>query len=320
MAYIEEVAENIYLIDDNLYSIPRWGAVYLINEERKALIDSGPTTSASAVIDGIKRAGISPEDIDYIIPTHVHLDHGGGAGFLLRYMPKAQVIVHHKGARHLMNPTRLIHAVIEVQYKEYEAKNGEVVPIETERVRAVYEGDVIELSEEQALRFIEAPGHASHQLAIHESRNNGIFTGDSVGAHIVGDEAVLVPITPPGFDLELCLNTLERLMKLDVSAIYYAHFGVSSTVQEDLQTSIDKLKSWSDIVSKAVKEGEIDRVEEIFTARVYPDLEPIRRMGSIYEHIINDIIPLNVAGFIKNYQEKRKTELSGGRQGESHQR
>ena len=164
MVDIKEVAENIYLIDDQLYSNPEWGSVYLINEEKKALVDTGPATSVSVVLDGIKRAGVRSEDIDYIIVTHIHLDHAGGTGVIIKGMPHAQVLVHHKGARHLVNPAKLISSAIEVQGEETMVKHGEVVPIEAERVKLVYEGDVLKLSDEQVLRFIDAPGHApGHQ-------------------------------------------------------------------------------------------------------------------------------------------------------------
>lgn len=103
-----EVAEGVTLIDNQLFLIPRWGSVYLLNEEKKALIETGPTTSVGAVLDGIKRAGVSPEDISYVVVTHIHLDHAGGAGALLGHMPQAKVLVHYKGARHLIDPTKLI--------------------------------------------------------------------------------------------------------------------------------------------------------------------------------------------------------------------
>ena len=93
MVGINEVAENIYLIDNHLFSLPKWGSVYLLNEENKALIETGPATSVSAVLDGIKKIGVIPEDIAYIIVTHIHLDHAGGAGVILNDMTNAQVVV-----------------------------------------------------------------------------------------------------------------------------------------------------------------------------------------------------------------------------------
>ncbi|MFC1870201.1 MBL fold metallo-hydrolase, partial [Chloroflexota bacterium] len=122
MADVIEVGENIHLIDNRLYSIPELGATYLINEEKKALVETGPTSSAGFILDGLKEAGVKPGDIDYIIVTHIHLDHAGGAGFLLKYMPQAKVVVHHRGARHLADPARLVKSMREAQGEEKFAK------------------------------------------------------------------------------------------------------------------------------------------------------------------------------------------------------
>ena len=318
MVDTKEVAENIYLIDSNLYSIPQWGGVYLIDEEKKALIDSGTSTSAKAVLDGIKMVGVKPEDIDYIVITHIHLDHAGGAGVLVRNMPRAQVIVHPRGAKHLVDPAKLVDSVRAIQGDEFMAKCGEVSPIETKRVKPLGDGDVIELGDGQTLRFIDAPGHAPHQLCTYESRNNGLFVGDSVGLHISDDDELLLQVTPlPSFDLELFINTIERLMRLNVSIIYFAHFGPSRKVQEKLQEAIDKLKAWGDIVAKAIEEGGIDSARERLTAQACAELEPIRKRRIQYRHLTENLLPVNVAGYIKYYREKYEAELSKGREVES---
>jgi len=301
---INEIAENIYMIDNQLYSIPKWGSVYLINEERKALVDPGPTTSVDKVLDGIKRIGVSPGDINYIIVTHIHLDHAGGTGVLIRDMPQAEVVVHHKGARHLVNPAKLISSVMEVQGGEAMVRDGEVVPINVDRVKPVFDGNEIRLSEKQILKFIDAPGHAPHELCIYESRNNGLFTGDAVGVHIAESEVLLPATQPPSFDLELCIDTLRRLMKLKATVIYFPHFGVSNGVQEILQLAIDNLQVWDDIVTEAVKGNGFDSAAERVAAQACAKLEPIRKMESLYEHLTNLYIPTCVNGYIKYYQEK----------------
>jgi glyoxylase-like metal-dependent hydrolase (beta-lactamase superfamily II) len=304
MVDIREVAEKIYLIDNKLYSIPKWGSVYLINEERKALIDPGPTTSANAVLEGIRKAGVRPEDIDYLIATHIHLDHAGGVGVLVKNMPHARVVVHHKGAKHLANPAKLVDSVRAAMGEEMMRKCGEVVPVEEERIKPVGEGDLIEMGDKQVLRFIEAPGHASHELCIHESRNNGLFSGDAIGVS-VADNEVLIPVTPPpSFDLEVYLQTLRRLKTLKASAIYYAHFGVSRKVAENLKLATDKLQSWADIVVKALGEDGFDSAAKKLRAQLYLELEPARKMNSLYEYLTSGIVALNVAGYIKYYQNK----------------
>ena len=304
MVDIREVAEKIYLIDNKLYSIPKWGSVYLINEERKALIDPGPTTSANAVLEGIRKAGVRPEDIDYLIATHIHLDHAGGIGVLVRNMPRARVVVHYKGAKHLANPAKLVSSVMAAMGEEMIRKCGEVVPVGEERIKPVGEGDLIEMGDKQVLRFIEAPGHASHELCIHESRNNGLFSGDAIGVS-VADNEVLIPVTPPpSFDLEVYLDTLKRLTSLKASAIYYAHFGVSNKVAEDLKLATDKLQSWADIVVKALDEDGFDSAAKKLRAQLYLELEPARKMNSLYKYLTGGIAALNVAGYIKYYQNK----------------
>ncbi len=304
MVDIKEVAENIYLIDNQLYSIPKWGSVYLINEEKKALVDTGPTTSVNFVLEGIKRVGVDPEDIDYLIITHIHLDHAGGAGVLIQDMPHAQVAVYHKGAKHLANPAKLVGSVRRAQGEEIMAKLGEVVPIEMKRIVPVSEGDVIKLGENQVLRFIEAPGHASHELCIYESRNNGLFSGDAIGISLA-ENKVLVPVTPPpSFDLELYLDTLKKLMTLKASTLYFAHFDVTNQVEENLKLAMDKLQAGADIVSQAWSESGVDGAAEKLKAQLYLELEPVRKMKFLYKYLTDGIIALNVAGYMQYYQKK----------------
>ena len=299
MRNVNEVAENIYLIDNQLLSIPQMGSVYLLNEEKKALIESGPTTSANAVLDGIREVGVRPEDIVYIIVTHVHLDHAGGAGVLLKSMPQAQVVVHHKGAKHLVDPARLISMTVEAQGQEAVARHGEVVPIERHRLQAVHDDDIIKLGEKQVLRFIDAPGHAPHELCISESRNGGLFTGDAAGLFIDG-----ISLPAPNANPELCITTLRRLVNLNATIIYFSHFGTSDKVQEFLQLAIDQLQVWDDIVINAFKENMFDSAAEKLIAQACAKLEPIKGKESLYEYLTEAHIPLCATGHVEYYQEK----------------
>jgi glyoxylase-like metal-dependent hydrolase (beta-lactamase superfamily II) len=311
MVDITEVAQNIYMIDNQLYSMPKWGSTYLIKEERKALVDPGPSTSVSRVLEGISEIGVSLEDIDYIIVTHIHLDHAGGVGILIKDMPQAQVLVHHKGARHLVNPARLVSSVIASQGEEGMTKYGGVVPVEEHRVKAVNEGEVIWLSEGQVLRFIDAPGHAPHELGIYESRNQGLFVGDALGVYIPEDEILLPATQPPSFDLELWMDTVRRLSELQADKIYFSHFGVSNKVKQLLQLAINNLVVWDNIVTEAVKENRFDGVGAKLVAQACAKLEPVKKRGALYEYLVNSSMPTSAQGFVKYYQEKREAQLVG---------
>ena len=306
MVDINEVAENIYMIDDQLYSISKWGSVYLLNEERKTLIESGPAASANVVLEGINKVGVRPQDIAYIVVTHIHLDHAGGAGLLLKDMPQAQVVVHYKGARHLVNPARLVSSVIATQGEEIMMRVGEVVPIEANRIQEIHDGDTIKLGDKQVLKFIDTPGHTPHELCIYESRNGGLFTGDAVGMYVAEGELLQPLSPPPDFDLELYINTLERLMRLNATTIYFSHFGISNKVQESLQLAIDKLRIWDDIVEKAARENALGSAAERMIAQACVELEPVRGEKSLYEYLTRQAMPLSAAGFMKNYQERHR--------------
>jgi len=308
---VYEIAENIYAIDNCLYSIPGLSSVYLINEEKKALIDIGPATSVNAVLDGIKKFGIRPEDVDYIILTHIHLDHAGGVGVLIESMPRAQVIVHYRGARHMVNPEKLIKGAVEAHgYEFVKRRDGFPVPIEEKRVTAVHDGDELRLSENQLLKFIDAPGHAPHSLCIHESRGNGAFTGDSAGLYLPEYDILVRSSPQPGFDEVQFVDTLKRLMEMNLSRIYFAHRGTSSRVQELAELAIKKLQIWSDMTTEAIRENGLDGLAERLVARHCTELEPVRETGKVlYQYLVEVSIPTSAAGMVMYHLKKHEAEM-----------
>lgn len=309
MVDVSEVAKNIYMIDTRLFSLPQWGSVYVINEATKALLETGPTTSGTMVLNGIRELGIRPEDIAYIIVTHVHLDHAGGAGLFARHMPQAQFVVHCKGARHLIDPAKLITSATETRGNEVMAMHGQVLPVEMHRVQAVSEGDTISLSKQQTLRFIDAPGHAPHELCIYETRNGGLFTGDAVAVYIAAYEILLPFHPPPQFDLQLCLSTLQRLDEFSARKIYYSHFGVSDQVGEHIDRARKKLMVWDDIVKRAIREGAFADVKPRLIDQALVDVQSMKGVASLtllYDYLVNTHIPMCADGHIQYYKKALK--------------
>lgn len=299
---MSRVAENIYLIDTQAYSIADFTAVYLLAEEKMALIDAGPSSSAQVVLQGIRQLGFDPQDIAYIIVTHVHLDHSGGAWLLLKEMPQARVVVHEKGARHLIDPSRLVNSTVEFMGQRVMEQHGEVEPIEPSRVQPAKDGEVIELSPGQRLKIIYAPGHAPHEVCIYEERNRGLFTGDALGMHFP-EEGVLLPLhPPPDFDLSLCLDTCERLLELPAEVLFFTHFGATGKAKEILQLSRSRLESWSEMLSQAMEEDNLKEAIEELKASLLGEVEALRGKRALYEFVKNQI-PLGVET-IKHYLER----------------
>lgn len=309
MENIKEAGERVFSIDDNLYSIPAAGSVYLIAEGNKALVDTGPATSASTVLDGIRKIGFQPEEIDYIILTHIHLDHSGGAGTLLNYMPRAKVIAHQKAIKHLIDPSRLVSSAIAAQGREFVEGNGEVLPVPEQRLISANDGDSLDLGGGQILTLLSCPGHAPHELCILESRNRGIFVGDAVGHYLDGTD-VMVPVTPPpSFDLDLYISTLDRLLRLSISRIYFAHSGISEQVQEKLELAKRKLFERDRIIAKAATENNLEHASEMVVKHVTGELGWVREnKRQIYDYWTGVDIPMSAVEHVRYYKIKHGLE------------
>ena len=159
------------------------------------------------------------------------------------------------------------------------------------------------------MEFIDAPGHAPHELCIYESRNNGLFAGDAVGIYLDGSEILLLATVPPNFDLELSIDTIKRLMKLKATMIYFAHFGASDKVQESMERVMNELRTWGDIADRAAMENVADNAVERIVARAHAELEPIREdMKALYDYLANVAMPICANGYMKYYLEKHQAK------------
>jgi len=299
-----EVAEGIYLIDAEMYSIPRFTSVYLVADEKIALIESGPSTSAEAILDGIRQQGVDPQNIAYIVVTHIHLDHAGGAGTLIKHMPQAQVLVHEKGAKHLVDPSKLMESVKQTWGEDGMQEQGSMLPIEAQRVHHVNDGDVLELGRRRKLTMIHAPGHAPHEICIYDSKSRGLFTGDAAGIYFPKEE-VLVPTTPPpGFDLDIAIATIKKLMEIPTDLLLFSHFGVTRKVRETLVLAIESLEKWGKIVWEAMAEGDFNSVVGKLREQASLDMAGALGNAALCEYMINSFVPLCATGYMNHYQKK----------------
>jgi glyoxylase-like metal-dependent hydrolase (beta-lactamase superfamily II) len=281
MSDLCEVAENIYLIDTKEGSIPKLTAAYFLNEGGKALIDAGSPNSAGTILEGIKRLGVDPKEVSCVVITHVHLDHAGGAGTLIKEMPYAKVLVHPRGAKHLVDPTKLISSAMQVLSQEEMDRYGSMIPVSQEKVKVLDDNAVIELNSQQRLRVIYTPGHAHHHLSLWEERNKGLFAGDAIGEYVPEAEFLFVDTPAPSFDLESALESIERVRQLPLQILYFGHFGVSRKAEEILRVAQNKLRVWGEMVYQAMKNNPGDLVENL-REFIYAELEPIRSNKDYY--------------------------------------
>ncbi|MDN7240814.1 MBL fold metallo-hydrolase [Planococcus sp. N028] len=225
--------ERIHLIDGYDLGIPERTGTYVIKEQQVTIVETGPSPSVPHVKKGLEKMGISLDEIKYIIVTHVHLDHAGGAGLLLQDCPNAQVVVHEKGARHLSDPKRLIAGAKAVYTDRFADLFEPIVPIPEDRLLVMGEADHLKIGPACTLEFLDTPGHANHHFSIYDPVSHGVFAGDTVGIRYeqLVDEGIdlFLPSTSPNqFDPKAMQRAIERLRAMELGAIYYGHFGMTT--------------------------------------------------------------------------------------------
>ena len=230
MPHIIDYEHGISAIDSG-FGRPQLAAIHLIVEDdRAALVDTGTNASLPLVLDALKAKGLSPQQVDYVILTHIHLDHAGGAGALMRVLPQARLTVHPRGARHMADPARLVAGTVAV-YGEAEARRmyGDILPVSAERILETPEGTAIRMGGRE-LTFLDTPGHARHHVCIRDGRSGHIFAGDMFGLSyreldMDGRHFVFPTTTPVQFDPAAMHASIDRLLSLRPEAIYVTHYG-----------------------------------------------------------------------------------------------
>lgn len=237
-----------YLTDIRMFQQEGFGAIYLIDDDRKAIVETGTSHEVDRLLAAVKSFGLTPADIDALIVSHIHLDHAGGAGFLLPSMPNAKVYVHERGYKHLVDPTRLVASALSALGPEAEYF-GTMRPIPADRLVSVHDGLTLDLGKHELL-FLDSPGHAPHELTILDRLNGCVYTGDAAGLYFPGDE-ILMPVAPaPAFDLEKNLQTFERLLRLEPRTLLFSHYGPHTKPKEAIERMMTLYPAWSRIVKE----------------------------------------------------------------------
>ena len=268
MSVLDALPDGITGIDTHMGGASEITAGFLLAGERPALIETGPAKVAGAIADGVAGAGLDPADLAWIVVTHIHLDHAGGVGDLVRTFPNATVVVHPAGARHLVDPARLLASSARVYGPLMDTVYGGLTPVEASRIKAAEDGEAIDLGGRR-LELLHAPGHAKHHLAVFEPDQGTLFAGDGVGV-LLPSNGVLRPATPPpDFDRDLAVASLHRFAERNPAHLVLTHFGPITPPAERLAEAEDKLLRWCETAEQAAKDhgAELDHIEAALRER-----------------------------------------------------
>jgi glyoxylase-like metal-dependent hydrolase (beta-lactamase superfamily II) len=298
MNYAESLAFDIYCIDID-YIRPRLACCYLVVHRGKAaFIDCGTSLTVSRLLSVLQDCNLSVTDVEYVIPTHIHLDHAGGAGVLMQKFPNAKLVVHPKGARHLVDPQRLIASVRQVYGDElYDSLYGEIIPVDESRVIAADDNYCVDLNG-RTLLVADTPGHARHHFCLYDELSNGWFTGDTFGLSypdisIDSGRYLLPTTTPVQFEPDAWQQSIQRLLEKNPQRMYLTHFGMVENVQHLANKLSNDLTTYSEIALSLQEQDQ--RVDKLVEKLNHHTLSDLRKLGNQQdEQVILELLQTDI--------------------------
>lgn len=236
MSRVQQIAPNFFCIDTHDLNREQRTSSYLLIDEKIALIETSASPSVPYILDGLDKLNIALEDIDYVIVTHIHLDHAGGAGLFLQSCPNATFVVHPRGVSHMVDPSRLIASAKSVYGEEFERLFDPIVPIDAKRIVEIGHEQELALGQHK-LTFFHTEGHAKHHVSMLYSATNGLFVGDTTGVRYpeMNGEAIdlIIPSTSPNqYNPETMEQSIQLYESLNASELYFGHYGAYKNPKE----------------------------------------------------------------------------------------
>jgi glyoxylase-like metal-dependent hydrolase (beta-lactamase superfamily II) len=252
---VTPLGSDVHLIDTRMGGYDGITAAYLIRSDRPALVETGAALSAGLVVEQLARLGVGPDDLPTIVVTHIHLDHAGGVGDLARAVPQAEIVVHERGARHLVSPERLLASARRVYGEVMDTMFGELLPTPVERVRALGGTGEIDLGGGRTLSSTWSPGHASHHVGLLDSETGDLYVGDAAGIYVPEADLVRPATPPPDFDLPVALRSIETFRSLRPTRLLFSHYGPTGDVDTTLDRSAEELEVWVEATRDTRRQG-----------------------------------------------------------------
>lgn len=317
MGKVKRLSDRISMIDTFDLGMKGRTSAYVLHEEKLTLIEPSASPSIPHIKSGLAELGLSVSDLEYIIVTHVHLDHAGSAGLLIKECPNAQIAVHPKGVRHLINPERLIAGAKEVYKEHFDSLFAPVLPVPEERILIKKDEDLLEISENCILKFIDTPGHANHHFSIFHPISKGIFTGDVMGILYQDDVSgrfFLPSSSPNQFNPEAMLRSLSRLEALEPEILFFSHFGPL----EEPNKAFHDLRKWLPVFLNSAELAAADSSDKSAADQVkateaelikqvtkYLDEKNVPRGHPVYD-ILNLDLAVSAMGLVYYFHELSK--------------
>jgi glyoxylase-like metal-dependent hydrolase (beta-lactamase superfamily II) len=257
MAELEQVTDEIYRLGEEVPGANAVFAVYFIKDGDGAIVEPGPAVVVPRIQEAVVELGLSKPN--YIIPTHIHLDHAGGVGRLAQLFPDTKIVVNRQGARHIVEPSRLIESTRMAFGDDFESVYGAILPVPESQLMVVGDGERLAVGSRE-LVIIYTPGHAPHHISIFDTKTRGLFCGEALGLIYGPGYPPLPAVAPPSFDMELYLHDMERLKALKPELLFYSHGSVAGEPEKLISTVMENTRLVGDFILRQLKAGQNDEV------------------------------------------------------------
>jgi glyoxylase-like metal-dependent hydrolase (beta-lactamase superfamily II) len=278
--------------------------------EQKFLIDPGPASTLSTLESELAARGVSIADLDAVLLTHIHLDHAGATGSLVRKNPGIKVYVHSKGAPHMADPTKLLSSAVRLYGERMERLYGEFLPVPAGNLHALNGGETLRFDGCE-LRVLYTPGHASHHVTFFDTSEKVAFVGDTAGICVEGNPFILPATPPPDIDLELWNTSLDAIAELQPKRLFLTHFGFSDHPDRHIELYRGCLRRWSDLVERLISTTN-DETQSVaaFSEAVNAETARILSAEEANHYVFNGALELSWAGLAR-YHRKRASAIDG---------
>lgn len=283
-------------------------AALLRSDGSAAIIDPGPASTLPILREELARQGLRISDLDAILLTHIHLDHAGATGELLRENPRLPVYVHSRGATHMADPAKLLHSASRLYGTEMHRLFGDFLPVPASNLRPLEGGESLELGARR-LQVFYTPGHASHHVTYFDPREGVAFVGDTAGISIEGHPFILPATPPPDISLELWETSLNTIANLHPKRLFLTHFSFSDHPASHIERYRERLRQWRDLTARILA----DNLEETaamhrFAKDVAAEAAQFLSPDEIAHYVFNGALNLSWLGLAR-YHRKRAESL-----------
>jgi glyoxylase-like metal-dependent hydrolase (beta-lactamase superfamily II) len=293
------------LIDLHWTGRPQSIAALLIESAgTRAVIDPGPASTLDSLRSALKARGLDFESLDYLLLTHIHLDHAGATGAMVRENPRLEVYVHEVGAAHMVDPSRLLASAGRLYGGDLKPLYGDCLPVPPERLRSLDGGEKLKVGEVQ-LEVFYTPGHASHHVAYWDAASRTAFVGDTAGIRVQGNSFLLPATPPPDIDLELWNRSLDLIASWQPQRIFLTHFGYIENPSEHIRLYREQLRKWVCLTHELLEStDDVAIAEQKFINTVSCEVRKLLPAQAAEHYIFNGGLGLSWRGLARYVKKK----------------